>query len=278
MKTLVSLPPEITQGAMKFMNLALGLWFDCFEELQRDVGYDLRAALREENLRRRDAMVAPAQSIDAGPPAPSAWKQKPAASPAYSAVRQDREPQTFSGWWSELARGEGATADAKLSITCSGADGCHFVSFCEAGFETFGEREDPDVSGLFAKIAGPHSARQFVIPQETDREQLNDALAALHLWVDCVPPGAAVLLAMVGIDPRAMSAVLSALSPLGVPRDPPNAHETCRALAAVGIRPRPGAGGWYGQPRGNHKAKGNEWRACHASSDVAYASMFFKTT
>lgn len=250
--SLVSLPSEIRQGAMHFMNLALGLWFDCFEELQRDVGYDVRSALREENLRHLVAAEAPAQTAEAAP-AVRATEREPQA------------PSACSGWWTE--RGDGA--DAKLSVACSGADGCRFVSFCERGLETLGEgRDDPEVAGLFAKIAGEgHGARRFAAGGD------GDDLAALQLWVDCVPAGAAVLLAIVGVDGEALPALLKALSPLGVPRDLPSASP-CRALAAVGTRPRPGAGGWYGQPRGNHKAKGNEWRACHASSDLAYASIF----
>merc|ERR1719183_1293840 len=69
--TRVTLPKEVTQGAMKFLSLALTLWFDCFEELEKEFHIDLCRTLR-------------AVPIPAAPPPPlpqsysngrSSWKK-----------------------------------------------------------------------------------------------------------------------------------------------------------------------------------------------------------
>ena len=82
-----------------------------------------------------------------------------------------------------------------------------------------------------AKVVGQHTARHFEVPA-IDRlggdamtrfggsgGQLEDAIGPILFWVDCVPEGSAVLLAIMGLDIERVRAVLAALAPLGVPQD-----------------------------------------------------------
>merc|ERR1712096_477160 len=83
----------------------------------------------------------------------------------------------------------------KASVCCSAVLGSRFVRFVEAGASTF-EEEDEELTGIFVKVAGCHSARHFLA---AGAENWGDALASLRLWVDSVPRGELVLLAIVGL-------------------------------------------------------------------------------
>merc|ERR1712232_1386151 len=139
---------------------------------------------------------------------------------------------------------------SKLSVACGAMAGNHFVTFVEGGIETFGHRGfEDDCFGVFAKVVGPHSARNFKFPMsDSDVDATNSALASLHLWVGGVPTDAVVLLAIVGLKPAILEIALLALAPLGVPEETPPPH-SCQALAAVGKAQNShgswGSGQWY---------------------------------
>lgn len=208
--SLVELPKESTDGAMTILRRSLGCWFDCFEDLQRTMGMDLRDAV----------------------------------------------------------------------------DGRSFVSFCEGGAETFGEHDEGNISGMFVKMAGSHCARHFPIASDSDsssfaQEEIDNCLAPIGFWISGVPVGAVVMIAIVGIPPEATAPLLEILDPLGVPALEA-ATSGYRAFAAVGKRPDPDASastsgsGWFGEKRGNARpttVRKFTWPACHASRDVAYASI-----
>merc|ERR1712187_904587 len=111
-------------------------------------------------------------------------------------------------------------------------------SICAGGVETFGEHDELDLTGVFVKVAGNHTARHFaVVCPDGDLRMLEEAIGPVRFWVDCVPVGSAVLLAIIGLDTEKVQALLSALAPLGVPQEFPCAPLNYRALAAVGVRP-----------------------------------------
>merc|ERR1712151_700827 len=117
------------------------------------------------------------------------------------------------GWWTEQT-----LDNEKLSVSCGGMTGRFFVSFCESGVETFGEHDELDSTGVFVKMAGQHTPRHFAIScPDDDAQKLDEAIGPVLFWVDCVPVGSAVLLAIIGLDIEKVRAVLLALAPLGVP-------------------------------------------------------------
>merc|ERR1712216_1118348 len=117
--------------------------------------------------------------------------------------------------------------------------------------------EADELSGVFAKVAGCHSARQFSADS-------SDALASLRFWVDSVPRGELVLIAIVGVAENMLDEVFDTLSQLGVPGEPPNSFH---AFAAVGVVPSDAE---------RDEDSYSPWRACHASSDVAYTATHQK--
>jgi len=282
----IDIPEDITQGALAFLRRTLDFWFDCFQELEGELKLDLRQALLSG--------ARPAR-------APPVVQSLPSADRADGADAEDTEVvvpfewKRERGWWVEHS----AEAFEKIVVTCSSVDGRAFVSFCEGGIETFGERE-LGLSGAFMKVAGPHCARHFALAprvpwapgggdgageagvgagQDPQRRAEADA-AAIQLWVETVPVGAAVLVAVVGLDGATLSLVLEALSALGLPSEPPPSSHY--SLAAIGIRRDPHrsrGSDWVTvgteSPR-RMTADGDTWHACHASRDIAYASLPLK--
>merc|ERR1740129_2533070 len=180
-----------------------------------------------------------------------------------------------------------AVHGCKLSVACGAIAGSCFVSFIEGGVETYAEHGET-LSGMFVKLAGPHSARHFPLPPAliagsgSDGE-LARALSPVHLWVDCVPPGGVVLLALVGVASEAVGPALASLVELGVPSTPPLAP--FRAFAAVGSRPavavngrRPASGHYPRHQVLVSERAAETWYATHASVDVAYASLPLRST
>lgn len=306
-KTKVDVPQEATQGAMNILTRALGSWFDCFEELEQSLGTDLKrdilaakASMPPPPVKDRPADGTPdtggtdngsAAAVERVPPV---WLDKTA--PAFSWKRA-------GGWWTENSPNQ----HERLTVVCSAVAGRPFVSFCEGSKETFSEQDDPDLSGLFVKIAGSNCARRFSIPalaactegadeEATEemlaayREQLVSAIDPIKIWADGVPIRAAVLVAMVRVPPEAAGLVLAALAPLGVPALE-GSSDGYQAFAAVGHRPEPqtegttdsetGSRGFFDGIKGNARPNSSTrkpgelptWSAAHASKDVAYASV-----
>eukprot|EP00928_Gymnodinium_smaydae_P019371 TRINITY_DN17420_c0_g2_i2.p1 TRINITY_DN17420_c0_g2~~TRINITY_DN17420_c0_g2_i2.p1 ORF type:complete len:804 (-),score=130.76 TRINITY_DN17420_c0_g2_i2:181-2523(-) len=293
----VTPPSDVTQGAMRFLGWSLGIWFDCFEDLQRSLGTDVRNLLRNANVRS-------APSDKAKSPQAESWA---GTVQARSAKDNDTPSQwTSRGWWTEQSRrAEPASADqiSKISVACNAVEGSAFVTFCEGGQETFGERDDEGpLAGIFVKVAGGHSARRFgtsLLLGSTDASsadavgeddgRIAECLSSLSIWANGVPAGAVVLLALIGLPQELLQRTLEVLAVLGVPQDlPAMPAGSCRALAAVGTRPFAESGspaaagsagsGWFGEKRGNAsdrvgRARPWTWTNCHASSDVAYAAL-----
>jgi len=290
----VDLPLEVTQGSVKFLGLALRLWFDNFEDLQRALDMDLRQAVREALPSPPTAETAAVRSPNARPAVAGNLHETTVLADGSPAINGHSYPSRLfhwkrdGSWWTEQSQ----DYSEKLVIACCGIEGRTFVSFCECGEEAYGCHDDPDLAGVFAKVAGPHCGRHFALPaltgladHDASELQLQEALTPLHLWVDCVPVGATVLIAVIGLAPKILKPVLSALAPLGIPQDAPS--NAWLALAAVGVRPESRdlnsgtwqpSPGWFGEKRGNASSKvgrqnGFHWSSCHASRDIAYVSM-----
>lgn len=201
------------------------------------------------------------------------------------------EKQEKSVWGRRPAGSQDLLAK-KLTVTCSATPGCQFVLFTEGGTIAHEERGE-HVQGLFAVVLG-QSVRHFPFPadakaaeglaeewtvtgpeaeaeaaagsdaQVKDPELPEDAAEAgldqllneLAIWAEGLPQGAPVMLALVGIPPKALCTTLEALRIFGVPQTPPPAP--VQALAFVG---------YYGTSDGSVAA------SHHASTEVAYASL-----
>lgn len=277
--TLADIPREVTDGAMRFLGKALGAWFDCYEQLEQELALNLRRMLAPPSSGGAlsvSSRTTPSTSQSAH------TSGKMGIDGNLSLARNGREHhksphwKRHGAWWTELM------ADAqweKNSVVCSGAEGRPFVSFCAGGVETFGEHDNLLLSGVFVKVAGHFSGRHFA-PSGINGE-LDSALDSIRFWVQGVPVGAGVLVAIVRLEAEDVRLALEALAPLGVPQDVPVA---CRAFAAAGVRPDPNDGGrgtgWFGEKRGNASMKRSDasefWQSCHASSDIAYASISSK--
>merc|ERR1712176_858504 len=170
------------------------------------------------------------------------------------------------GWWTECAQPKASSSDVyKLSVVCGAFAEQFFVKFVENDTETFCQ---DDLSGVFVKVAGPHAARRFSLPElsiDAGTDAWASALAPVNLWVDMVQPGVAVLIAFLCIPPEAMGPLLAALVPLGFPQVPP--PNNCLAFAAVGSRPT-----LTSKSHSEHSS--DLLFATHAGTDVAYASMY----
>jgi len=285
--SLVQSDEAALKGTIDFLATVLGQWFDTLQDLESILSFDLKQALiiaadGDKCLSDGDknALIKAAK----GPP----WKVardsllSEDASPSQSshdAKQLEKAPQdtqlpnnsaeisskppaeqlpssgTPSGWSTERSRTGGGQHGEKLSIICGAVDGACFASFVEGGSEVY-RSEDDEFSAIFVKVAGPHLARRFDIPQDSA-----EALASLQLWMDTVPDGAVVLLAIVGLPCNTLSAALTALAPLGVPEAPP--PSSCRVLAAIGTA----------AAHRSHESPGPEsWHTTHASCDIAFVS------
>jgi len=309
--TKVEIPAEAKTGSMSILDRALEGWFDCFLELEQSLGMDLK---REIAVAAREKGPAPPEPA----PAPRELASRPwggkadtggtgtaeaGTTPVERSLEGGKDAATAvaafrwkraGGWWVEQSQDK----HERLTVVCSAINGRPYISFCEGGLETFGERDDETLSGLFVKVAGPHCARHFPLPalegtSEEIAEQLENAVAPISIWANGVPLREAVMVAMVGMPSEAVTPVLAALAPLGVPSFEGSSSDCC-AFAAVGHRPDPNAptekstekgasGGWFGEKRGNASANSQAaarkfggvqtWTSAHASRDVAYASM-----
>merc|ERR1719387_636464 len=164
---------------MKFLRAALRLWFDCFQELEQELKIDLRQTLREV-------------PVPATPPEPTSQQGKPEES------RSSRKKVGF--WWTEQVpqgeRGAGGFPEqppTRYAVACSALEGQTFVSFCEDGVETFSERDDAQLAGVFVKAIGKHGPRQFKLPapqpngkqhSDDNEARTREALDPISLWVD----------------------------------------------------------------------------------------------
>jgi len=321
--TRVDLPEDLTDGALKMMRYALDVWFDCFEEMQADFKGSVAEALRCEDsgatTAGADAAVPPSSSGGAGtagasPTTTNGVSKKGAESSYKTSKFASSSFSTKYGWWMEEVRFNGDRDSCrKASVMCgAAANSAPFVSFCEEGVEVFGERDDPELSGVFVKVAGRQSARRFTVPSSDELEKaggddevtelLEMALLPLGLWADSVPPGSGVFLAMVNMPLAAITQALAILAPLGISQDLPPPTVSSRgvkALAAVGMAPKAAAeerttqanggnksGGWWGSVRNDQSRSSGHthtppgargfWPTLHASSDIAYSSVMLR--
>lgn len=265
---LADIPKEATRGAMNLLNLALTSWFDHVQDLERELRLDLkRAALALAGPRERERPSAPAVA-------------DPITNTTRSADAFSFRWQRECGWWVEKLQ----ETHERLAVVCGAVPGRSFVSFFEDGKETFGEHEDPELSGVFVKVAGVHCARHFEVPEETEtldyQSVLRHALQPLSLWANAVPVGEAVLIACLHVPLKAVETVFGILAPLGLPTladGTSGSLSSFKSFAAVGIHRgttqnsgvSPGA---VANGRGTRRS-GDSWSSCHASSDVAYAAM-----
>eukprot|EP00747_Dinoflagellata_sp_TGD_P169705 gnl/TRDRNA2_/TRDRNA2_199394_c0_seq1.p1 gnl/TRDRNA2_/TRDRNA2_199394_c0~~gnl/TRDRNA2_/TRDRNA2_199394_c0_seq1.p1 ORF type:complete len:598 (-),score=110.48 gnl/TRDRNA2_/TRDRNA2_199394_c0_seq1:57-1595(-) len=305
--TCVEMSEETRSSVMNFLDGSLRRWFDAFQELEAELDVDLRQSLTEAAAAAAAHASAPSATQPESPAsngcahAPSStngasasWAtaecERAAPGEPRSAASEPRKVPQFKwdrrpdGWWAEIAReGWGATpatgsADdttrerfARLVATCGSSSAGRFVTFLEGGSETCGER-GVDLSGMFVKVAGG-ALRHFLKPADIVNLDGAEDIAAIRRWVDTVPEGASVLLAVVGVDPAVLTPALQALAPLGVPSN--LTPQDCASFAGVGKKPH-GAGciggesynGRWGDTKSN-----KTWLATHASTDVAYAAM-----
>ena len=243
------IPQSCADGAMALLSSVLTEWFDLFESLEVEVG-QLTGEL--PLLMNGVHVETPTQS------APSMNKNPPLRDTAWTR-------SSVEGWWAESDRLEKEIKGkpepvqsltlAKVTVTCgissSDAD-ANFVSLRDS--ETVFQERGFDVTGLFIKIRG-QSARAFPLDNLSP-----DGLDSLHLWVEGVPEGAVVLMAIVGIEID-IQPVLQALSRLNVPQEPPPPEmQVLACISVAGREPNPEL------PCANH-----------GSPDVAYASLLLGT-
>lgn len=240
-----------------------------------------------------EAAAAEAAAAEAVASAPGPQQQRQQQQPGW------RRHGGRSSWWTESApwlaelpgsrgcpdeenSGTGNVGGEafKATVVCGGSPSGRFVAFVEAGLGTYDE-QDLQLAGVFVKVVGAHSPRHFRMPDGLVSDDFDEALGPIHLWVNSVPEGALVLIALVCVAPESLVAVLAALAPLGVPQVPP--PPVCKALAAVGHRPAID-GNSYGVAWQRHHSS-SKWAkpsfevprdmlySSHASRDIAYASM-----
>merc|ERR1712008_601612 len=130
----------------------------------------------------------------------------------------------------------------KASVVCSVLSDNRYVKFVEDGVATL-DGQGLELAGIFVKVVGPHAPRHFRLPTSSDAEEqeICELLAPLNMWVAIVPAGAAVLVALVAVPPRVLTAALAALAPLGTPTVLPLPE--CCVLAAAGQRHSKRGGG-----------------------------------
>eukprot|EP00933_Yihiella_yeosuensis_P006628 TRINITY_DN11135_c0_g1_i2.p1 TRINITY_DN11135_c0_g1~~TRINITY_DN11135_c0_g1_i2.p1 ORF type:complete len:252 (-),score=48.17 TRINITY_DN11135_c0_g1_i2:53-808(-) len=246
---------------MKLLGHSLKTWFDCFEDLERELGIDIK-----QTLTRQSASL----KASARPNQPSVIDQVMRTSD--DKFNWNRE----GGWYIETAPDE---EKLRLVVICSAVRGRPFVSFSENGVETFVENEEPDLSGIFVKAVGSHCARHFQVPTDVEASNfskvLDEALSSVSWWIESVPVQEAVMLACINVPEQAQDALSRALAPLGVPMVTPEVAKSCKAFAAVGVKPdrsrsKPGQSAGTTSKFGG---RSDSWSACHASSDIAYAAM-----
>ena len=236
----LEIPEAASQGAMNLLSAALGEWFDAFQQLQAEFHLDLETWAC--NGCRREA---PAQVPRAPRLRHVAWRRHGGR----------------GGWFVESEKKEGAQQAAKLTVVCGISEESGFVSLRDSRTELF-EDEGSHVRGLYVKLAGFAAARHFYVPEELTEE----SLAPIHFWIDSVPTGAIVLLAMVRLSGN-LPAILETLAPLGVPRVPP--PQNSQVLACISTC----AGKAPDVAEGTAQDVQDVPCAHHASPDVAYASL-----
>lgn len=262
----VDIPKEITNGAMDFLSFVLALWFDMFEELQREMNVDLQLLLTPPSRSANTSGTARSakgwnaggfhsRSSTQGTDKVSQWTDKKANKTVHDGrdvpfLRGKSEWSIGGGargwrwrrrdpsnWWvEELGDASSRSAafstiglsSSKVTILCSCVDGRRLVRFVEAGVCTF-EEEGAEISGVFAKAVGPHCGRHWSCAVD---EGLDEVMAALRLWVQCFPSNAFLLLALVDVPTEFLRHILSTLAPLGTPQTIP-AQEPASALAVV---------------------------------------------
>ena len=213
---LLEIPEAVAEGAMALLKAVLKEWFDLFQALEVEFGLDLRHL---SHVKAPKALC---------PLRHTTWRRR--------------------GWWAESEKAEREPCDGKLTVSCGVSSESAFVALRdgESSFEEHGF----DVTGLYIKTQGQTAARNFPL------DQLSDGLLPVRLWVDGVPPGAVVLLAIVNVEGD-LQQVLEALRPLNVPQSVPPANT--QVLACISV-----AGEGPELPCANH-----------ASPDIAYASLLF---
>jgi len=240
--TCVDVPDDIHKGAMTFISNALKSWFDAFQELEVEMGLNLRQALHDAvAVKVAETVVAAAES-QSEPRSVTPWQSW---------------AQHPSGWWCDSVK-PSPSAGTAATVLCGFSASCRFVSFNEGGVETWTQRGIA-VTGVFVKLAGvEHAVRHFVADGGTW------PLDAMSEWARAAPDGQGVLLAILGVEADELKAVLTALAALGTPHSPPpdDGPRKRLAMAAVGL-----AGG-----------KGRHAWATHAALDVAYASTPFRSS
>lgn len=256
------IPESCTHGAMTLLSSVLTEWFDLFQSLEAEVG-QLTGALPSLSSMNGMPEGTPEASSEASPEAsPEAVQSEIRRSPPLRDTAWSRS--SAEGWWAESDRAKETKSQtkpsdhalnlAKVTVTCgisSGDSDANFVSLRDS--QTVFQERGFDVTGLFIKICGQSGARSFSLDNLSP-----DGLDPLHLWVDTVPDGAVILMAIVGIDSD-IQPVLQALSRLGVPQEaPPPEMQVLACISMAGAEP-------------------NSESPCanHASPDVAYASLLF---
>lgn len=140
----------------------------------------------------------------------------------------------------------------RSTVLCSAVEDGGYVRFIEGGIEAF-VVEGEELRGVFLKRARSPEVLRLSSMDVGDVRRLEE-------WVAATDQGAAVLLAIVGLQEQSMALALEALVDLGVPQGVPAG---CRALAALGKA-----------RAGKRDADGRiqPWFASHASADVAFAT------
>ncbi|CAE7568867.1 unnamed protein product [Symbiodinium pilosum] len=250
----MEIPAAASQGAMNLLSQALGEWFDALQDLQAEFNLDLQALACNEPL--PSTPVATARPV-----APLAPVTQVPRVPRLRHVAWRRHGGR-GGWFVESDKADVLLPTVKLTVLCSISEESASVCLRDSRTEMF-EDEGSHVKGLYVKLAGFTAARQFHLPEELSE----DALSPLHFWVDSVPNGAIVMLAVVGMCSY-LPTILEMLAPLGVPQVAP--PQNSRVLACIST---------CGRPLSTTQLDVQDVPcAHHASPDVAYASLLMEDT
>lgn len=290
--------PEIAaRSTVDFLAQVLREWFDTLQALEAELGLDLREHFAALSQGGATTSTRPLTSNE------NKSKSEGSGNSPIPKARQNsrdfgwRRIGGRNGWWTDCPlSAENVDLDpcneedaplhpvsdvcqnTKASIVCSVLSDNRSVKFVEDGVATWDE-QGAELAGIFVKVVGPHAPRHFRLPTsgDADEEKMSGLLDPLDMWVDIVPDGAAVLVALVAVPPRVLAAVLTALAPLGTPTTLP--LRECRALASAGRRhSRRGGGRSAVIPVGMGGPPGEPHWSSHASRDVAHASVMVPAT
>jgi len=266
--TFMDLPPFLSKGAMNLLRGVLREWFDTLQQLEKELGLDLQAAL----------LGPPTEQATCTPDTKNVTDKS--GTDRTAGVKRSEQSKFASWqlqrtWWTESW--DNHNGFARASVVCCGAGSNRFVMFKENGIDVF-EKFGPVVSGVFANVVGQNSPRHFSVPCATmdsnaGLDDVDETLVSLRLWVECVPPDAVVMLAALSVPPQILKTMLEILQPMGLPPTPP-APKYVALAAVIHIGPMRACETAQNFSDTDTTLYAKGLCSNHASEDIAYAATW----